>query len=67
MIEYSELTCPNCGHKEIKKMPLDYCEFFWQCPSCKNVVTPKKGDCCVYCSYGNVPCPSVQKKRNAHT
>ncbi|MDP3857701.1 MAG: GDCCVxC domain-containing (seleno)protein [Stagnimonas sp.] len=21
---------------------------------------PKPGDCCVYCSFGSVPCPPVQ-------
>ncbi|WP_327036906.1 GDCCVxC domain-containing (seleno)protein [Methylomarinum vadi] len=22
---------------------------------------PKKGDCCVFCSYGTVPCPPIQE------
>jgi len=26
-----------------------------------NHFLPKKGDCCVYCSYGNVKCPPIQK------
>ncbi|WP_339879956.1 GDCCVxC domain-containing (seleno)protein, partial [uncultured Algoriphagus sp.] len=24
---------------------------------------PKKGDCCVYCSYGTVPCPPIQENK----
>jgi hypothetical protein len=24
---------------------------------------PKAGDCCVFCSYGTVPCPPVQEVR----
>ena len=28
----------------------------------KNNLKPKKGDCCVYCSYGNVKCPPIQKE-----
>ncbi|MFZ0027756.1 MAG: GDCCVxC domain-containing (seleno)protein, partial [Pseudolabrys sp.] len=23
---------------------------------------PKDGDCCVFCSYGSVPCPPIQEK-----
>ncbi len=23
---------------------------------------PKAGDCCVYCSYGTVPCPPIQER-----
>ena len=26
---------------------------------------PKPGDCCVFCSYGSVPCPPVQMERSA--
>lgn len=25
-------------------------------------VKPKPGDCCVYCSYGTVPCPPIQER-----
>ena len=25
-----------------------------------NFLGPKKGNCCVYCSYGNVNCPPIQ-------
>ena len=34
------------------------CLYFWDCPACKNFVRPKAGDCCVFCSYGSLPCPS---------
>ena len=30
------------------------------CPNCAGVLKPKAGDCCVFCSYGTVPCPPVQ-------
>jgi hypothetical protein len=38
-------------------MPIDAYVRFWQCPACRPLVTPKRGDCCVFCSYGTVPCP----------
>ena len=44
-------------------MPTDACQFFWPCPRCEAVVRPEEGDCCVYCSYGDVACPPVQERR----
>ena len=56
----STITCPTCGHAQTDKMPTDACQFFWECPKCKAVAKPLSGDCCVYCSYGTVPCPPIQ-------
>ncbi len=56
----STLTCPNCGHKKEEIMPTDACQFFYECQSCKTILSPKQGDCCVYCSYGTVKCPPIQ-------
>ncbi|WP_227258174.1 GDCCVxC domain-containing (seleno)protein [Kangsaoukella pontilimi] len=56
----STLTCPACGHVAEVVMPEDRCLFFWDCPSCHEVIRPKAGDCCVFCSYGTVACPPVQ-------
>ncbi|MDZ7904804.1 MAG: GDCCVxC domain-containing (seleno)protein [Cypionkella sp.] len=41
-------------------MPTDACQWFYQCGNCGAVLKPKQGDCCVYCSYGTVPCPPIQ-------
>lgn len=57
----STITCPHCGHKKTEIMPTDACRYFYECESCKNILKPKEGDCCVYCSYGTVKCPSKQK------
>lgn len=56
----STITCPHCGHQETEQMPTDACQFFWDCPKCGEKLKPKKGDCCVFCSYGSVPCPPIQ-------
>ena len=58
----SILTCPKCGYKREEEMPTDACEFFYECTQCNTLLRPKEGDCCVYCSYGSVPCPSIQEK-----
>lgn len=44
-------------------MPTDACQFFYECGTCKAVLRPKAGDCCVFCSYGSVECPPVQMRR----
>ena len=57
----STITCPNCGHQKNELMPTDACQFFYECENCKNILKPKEGDCCVYCSYGSISCPSIQE------
>lgn len=58
----STLTCPHCGHGKTEAMPTDACQWFYECEQCHTVLKPLPGDCCVYCSYGSVPCPRVQAK-----
>jgi hypothetical protein len=60
----SIITCPNCGFQKKETMPEYSCQFFYECESCKTILKPKKGDCCVYCSYGSVKCPPIQKGEN---
>ena len=54
----SVLKCPVCGFEETLAMPEDACVFFHRCAGCGNLLKPKPGDCCVFCSYGTVACPS---------
>lgn len=61
---YSTLTCPECGHQTTEKMPTDSCQFFFDCPGCKAILRPLQGDCCVYCSFGDVPCPPIQQNQS---
>lgn len=56
----SVITCPLCRHKKEETMPTDACQFFYQCEQCKAMLKPLPGDCCVFCSYGTVKCPSRQ-------
>jgi hypothetical protein len=60
LILQSTITCPNCGNAKTETMPTDACQFFYECPNCNVRLKPKAGDCCVFCSYGDVPCPPVQ-------
>jgi hypothetical protein len=59
----STITCPHCGHCETLTMPTDACQWFYQCEACNTLLKPAYGDCCVFCSYGTVPCPPIQQER----
>ncbi len=63
IILQSILTCPICGHQKEEIMPTDACQFFYECEKCHTILKPKKGDCCVFCSYGTVSCPPIQKEK----
>jgi len=56
----STITCPVCGHATTETMPTGACQYLYDCKGCGALLTPKSGHCCVFCSYGSVPCPPVQ-------
>jgi hypothetical protein len=61
IITTATITCPACGAASRAEMPTDACQFFWDCPTCGAVIRPKEGDCCVFCSYADHPCPPIQR------
>lgn len=65
IVTVSTVTCPACGAKQQEEMPLLHCERVHSCVACGTIVRPKPGDCCVYCSYGTVPCPPAQRAWHA--
>lgn len=56
----STITCPECGHRADETMPTDACQYVYECKRCSYRMKPIKGKCCVFCSYGSVPCPPIQ-------
>ncbi|MDQ2917920.1 MAG: GDCCVxC domain-containing (seleno)protein [Casimicrobiaceae bacterium] len=61
----SVLTCPQCGFSKQEAMPTDACQFYYECGNCGALLRPNAGDCCVFCSYGSVPCPPIQHQRSS--
>ena len=61
MIVASTVTCPICGTAKVETMPTDACQIFYECTGCSTLLRQKRGDCCVFCSYGSVPCPPIQQ------
>ena len=60
VILQSTLTCPHCSTVKTETMPTNACLFFYECTGCKVLLRPNKGDCCVFCSFGTLPCPPIQ-------
>lgn len=56
----STLTCPECGHSSVEKMPTNACQWFYECSQCGVLLKPLKGDRCVFCSYGSVKYLPIQ-------
>ncbi|MEZ7179579.1 GDCCVxC domain-containing (seleno)protein [Pseudomonas putida] len=59
----SILTCPRCSFAKQETMPTDACQFYYECCNCKVLLRPHSGDCCVFCSFGSVKCPPIQRQR----
>ena len=59
----SVITCPSCGAAKLEPMPQNACQWSYECTACGKTLRPRPGDCCVFCSYGSVPCPPIQAQR----
>lgn len=59
----SRVTCPACGDQREQVMPEVSCLLAYTCPACGEVLRPAEGDCCIFCTYGSVPCPVIQVQR----
>jgi hypothetical protein len=59
----STIVCPLCAAAHLESMPVDYCQYYYECSHCQALLKPRAGDCCVFCSYGSVPCPPIQEQR----
>lgn len=60
----SQIVCPNCGGATTETMPENACQYFYDCGNCGTVLRPLPGDCCVFCSYGDIKCPPVQAEKS---
>ena len=56
-IEIATLTCPNCGHRQQGEIPISACVPFYICAGCSRTIESLEGDCCVFCSHADKPCP----------
>ncbi|MHA2620929.1 MAG: GDCCVxC domain-containing (seleno)protein [bacterium JZ-2024 1] len=54
------LTCPICRTAQKVKMPTNACQYSYSCVRCGALLKAKPGECCVFCSWADTPCPSRQ-------
>jgi hypothetical protein len=67
IILQSIITCPQCLHKKEETMPVNACQYFYECEQCRQRLKPLPGDCCVFCSFGTVKCPPIQQNKSCCT
>jgi hypothetical protein len=54
------IRCPLCGTHARETMPENACQHLYVCTGCGEMLKPKPGDCCVFCSYADTLCPPKQ-------
>jgi len=59
----SVITCPACATTARETMPQHACQHFYRCTGCGEMLKPRDGDCCVFCSYADTPCPPKQGEK----
>jgi len=59
------ITCPLCATRARETMPANACRRFYRCTGCGEMLRPKPGDCCVFCSYADNVCPPTRAERLA--
>ena len=57
----STITCPECGFPKLETLPTEVCLIRYDCTNCGVALFPEGDDCCVYCTYGDFECPSIQE------
>jgi hypothetical protein len=60
LITDARITCPECDFSKLEAMPTSACQHFYICEGCQAVLSPRPGDCCVFCSYADHVCPPKQ-------
>lgn len=64
VLSKNQLTCPECASQQSAEMLDTGHSYAYQCDNCLEIIEKKEDSCCVYCSYGEVKCPTQQIKWN---
>jgi hypothetical protein len=57
------VTCPVCKTQVQENMVSETPPQIYHCPVCLTWLSPKKGDHCIYDSYGSINCPPIQVEK----
>ncbi|OWS69441.1 GDCCVxC domain-containing (seleno)protein [Polynucleobacter campilacus] len=59
--QQSTITCPHCQAAETLEVLRGSSMHLYRCRSCSNILKPKSGDCCIFCSFGDFDCASAEQ------
>lgn len=59
----AHLTCPYCHFIQEVTTPTDVCQQVYKCVQCGEMLKPKEGDYCMFCSFADSKCPPKQIER----
>jgi hypothetical protein len=59
------VKCPVCKFQKEETMKVGTHVVFYTCEECEATIKPRQNECCVYCSYGTVPCPAAQEEKKS--
>lgn len=60
----SVITCPECGAEAEEELH-EGRHAMYECLVCGAVLRPRRGEHCVFCSYGSARCLEAQREREA--
>jgi hypothetical protein len=61
MLITSVIACPFCGISTLEEMPTETAQRTYPCHSCSALLKVVEDECCVFCSFGDIPCPRAQE------
>lgn len=64
VVRESTLVCPRCNHGERMMMAENSSLVVHVCQSCGLEMHRLPGNCCLFCTWGTVPCPTAQRAYN---
>ncbi|QWD77240.1 GDCCVxC domain-containing (seleno)protein [Polynucleobacter sp. MWH-Svant-W18] len=59
--QHSTITCPYCQASERLELPRGSSQHLYRCCACSNILKTKSGDCCIFCSFGDVDCSNAEQ------
>jgi hypothetical protein len=61
LVQHSTITCPQCHAAEILEIPKGSSQHLYRCRACSAILKPKSGDCCIFCSFGDIDCSNAEQ------
>ena len=60
MLNTATIVCPHCQHPSEETMRVRVVERTIRCSECSETIEAPADKHCVWCAYGDIPCPVVQ-------